>query len=73
MKNVISALVLSLSVYAVGCGGSDKPAEGPAERAGEKMDKAADDVERKADEAGDKMEEAGDKVEEKVEKEKKEE
>jgi len=72
MKNV-TAFVLSFSVFAVACGGSDKPAEGPAERAGEKMDKAADDVGKKAEEAGDKMEEAGDKAEEKVEKEKKEE
>ena len=73
MKNLISPFVLSFSLFAVACGGNDKPAEGPAEHAGEKVDEAADDVKEKADEAGDKMEEAGDKAEEKVEKEKKEE
>ena len=71
MKHAISWFALAL--VAVACGGSDKPAEGPAERSGEKVDEAADDVERKAEEAGDKVEEAGDKVEEKVEKERKEE
>jgi hypothetical protein len=71
MKHAISWFALAL--VAIACGGNDKPAEGPAERSGEKMDEAADDVERKAEEAGDKVEEAGDKVEEKVEKERKEE
>ena len=71
MKNPPTWIVIGLLVVA--CGGNDKPAEGPAERAGEKMDRAGEEVEQKADEAGQKMEEAGDKVEEKVEKEKKEE
>jgi hypothetical protein len=71
MKHAISWFAVALVTIA--CGGNDKPAEGPAERSGEKMDEAADDVERKAEEAGDKVEEAGDKVEEKVEKERKEE
>jgi hypothetical protein len=70
MKHAISWFALAL--VAVACGGNDKPAEGPAERTGEKMDEAADDVEREAEKAGDKMEQAGDKVEEKVEKERKE-
>ncbi len=71
MKNVIW---FALATLALACGGSnDKPAEGPAERAGEKVDEAGDKVEQKADEAGEKIDEAGDKAEEKVEKEKKEE
>ena len=63
----------ALAVFALACGGSnDKPAEGPAERAGEKVDEAGDKVEQKADEAGEKIDEAGDKAEDKVEKERKE-
>ena len=63
----------ALALFAIACGGNDKPAEGPAERAGEEMDEAADDVERKAGEAGDNVQEAGDELEDKVEKERKEE
>jgi hypothetical protein len=62
-----------LAVLALSCGGRDKPAEGPAERAGEEVDEAADKAEQKADEAGEKVEEAGDKIEDKVDKERKEE
>ena len=71
MKTTISVIGLSFAILA--CGGSNEPAEGPAERTGEKMDEAGEDVERKADEAGEKIDEAGEKVEDKVEKERKEE
>jgi len=71
MKNRTPWFVLAL--LALACGGNDKPAEGPAERAGEKMDEAGEKVKEKADEAGDKMENAADKAEDKIDKEKKEE
>lgn len=69
MKNTM--LWLAFVPFAIACGGSNEPADGPAERAGEKMDNAGDKVEQKADEAGEKVEEAGDKVEQKVDEEKK--
>ena len=34
---------------AVACGGNDKPAEGPAERAGESVDNAAQDTKEGAE------------------------
>ena len=68
-----SILWFALGTLALGCGGSnDKPAEGPAERAGEKADEAAEEAGDKAEEAGEKVEEAGDKAEQKIEEEKKE-
>ena len=73
MKHAMSWIAFVFAVLAVACGGNDKPAEGPAEHAGEKVDEAAEDVKEKAEEAGDKMENAADKAEDKVEKEKKEE
>jgi hypothetical protein len=40
-------------VLLAGCGGSNQPAEGPAETAGKKVDRAADDAKEKADDAKD--------------------
>jgi len=61
-------------LLAVACGGSDKPAEGPAEHAGEKVDNAAADTKEAAEDAtekaGEKIEEAGDKVKEETKDEK---
>ena len=52
---------------ALGCGGGDKHAEGPAEETGEKVDEAAEDTkdaaEDAAEETGDAAEKAGDKAE----------
>jgi hypothetical protein len=51
---------------AVACGGNDKPAEGPAERAGKNVDEAAKDTKEAAEDAsekaGEKAEEAGDAI-----------
>jgi hyperosmotically inducible protein len=66
-KTLAPALICLL---AVACGGSNKPAEGPAENAGEKVDKAAEDTKDAAEDtsekAGEKLEEAGDKAKEKT-------
>ena len=52
------------------CGGSNKPADGPAENAGEKVDNAAKDAENGAEKASEKtgeaVEDAGDMVKEKT-------
>jgi uncharacterized protein YjbJ (UPF0337 family) len=51
-------MFLSLIILAAGIAGCEK--EGPAEKAGEKIDEAIE-------QAGDKLEKAGDKIEEKTE------
>lgn len=65
---LVGAMVAGAAL--LGCGGSNPPPEGPAEKAGKDVDKAAEDVKEgakdAADKAGDKVEEAGDKVEEKT-------
>lgn len=63
--------VTLISIFALACGGSNKPAENPDDRtAGEKLDAAAEKTEESAEkaseEAGEKMEEAGDKAKEKT-------
>jgi len=72
MKSML--LVSVLAVGAVACGGSKEPPEGPAERAGEKVDNAAAETKEGAEDAsekaGEKMEEAGDKVKEETKDEK---
>ena len=64
---ILFATVLSgLSLLA--CGGSNEPADGPVERAGESVDEAAHDtkegVEKAAEKTGEAVESAGDKVKE---------
>ena len=60
-----SLLVGSLTLA---CGGNKEPADGPAERAGEKVDSAAEETkegaEKAAEETGEAVESAGDKVKE---------
>jgi len=67
MKTIILLSVLACG-GAVACGGSDKPAEGPAERAGANVDEAARDTkegaENAAEKTGEKAEEAGDAIKE---------
>ncbi len=62
---LLASVLISLPLL-VACGGSEKPAEGPVENAGEAVDEAASDtkeaIEKAAEKTGDKMEEAGDKV-----------
>lgn len=59
---------VTLVLPLVACGGSQEPADGPAERAGESVDNAAEDtgqaVEDATEKTGEKIEEAGDKVKE---------
>ena len=61
-KMLLIALFSALSLTLVGC-----EQEGPAERAGAKLDEAVEDgtqsVEDAVEDAGDKLEEAGDKIE----------
>lgn len=64
-KKLLSVTLISL--FALACGGSNKPAENPDDRtAGEKLDAAAEKTEEATEEAGEKMEEAGDKAKEKT-------
>ena len=68
LKKLLSAVCVSLMV--MGLVACDK--QGPAERAGEKMDNAAeragDKIENATDKAGEKMEDAGDRIEDKTDK-----
>ena len=63
---LFSSLMVSMSLLA--CGGSKEPADGPAERAGEKVDNAAEETkegaEKAAEKTGEAVENAGDKVKE---------
>lgn len=63
-------LVLITAFFIIGLSGC--PEEGPAERAGEKIDEAVQDAGEKAEETGEKageaMEEAGDKAEDAADK-----
>jgi hypothetical protein len=66
MRNsiVLASVLAGLSLIA--CGGSKEPADGPAERAGEKVDDAAHETkegaENAAEKTGEAVEDAGDKV-----------
>lgn len=64
MLKTLPALVLIVfaAFFATAC-----EKEGPAEKAGEKVDDAYSEAMEKAEEAGEKMEEAGEKVEEALE------
>ena len=71
MARTILVAVMVTGAALLGCGGSnDKPAEGPAEKAGKEVDQAAEDMKEgakdAAEETGDAAEKAGDKVEEKT-------
>lgn len=61
---------LGFTVVALTACHHDKPAEGPAERAGKSVDQAATDTKNAAKDAGDKIgdktEEAGDKLKDKA-------
>jgi hypothetical protein len=67
MKPILLASFVAGSLL-VACGGSNEPADGPVERAGEKVDNAAEDTkegaEKAAEETGEAVESAGDKVKE---------
>jgi hypothetical protein len=58
-------LLLSSALLAGACASSQKEPDGPAERAGEKVDEAAEDTKEAAEEAGDKVEEKTDEAVEK--------
>lgn len=55
-----------IGIPLVACGGNKEPADGPAEKAGEKVDNAAEDTkegaEKAAEKTGEAVENAGDKV-----------
>jgi hypothetical protein len=55
-------IVLSLTALSATACNSDKPAQGPAEHAGEKVDQASEDAKAAARKAGDKIDEATDKA-----------
>jgi len=64
LKKLSLLLLLGLAVAGTyACPESD---DGPAERAGEKVDDAAEDAGDKLEDAGDKMEDAADKAEDAV-------
>jgi len=66
MKNSILLASVLASLSLVACGGSNEPADGPVEKAGESVDNAASDTaegaEKAAEKTGEAVEEAGDKV-----------
>lgn len=66
MQKSLSLVSLALGLSLAACGGSKEPADGPAERAGEKVDNAAEDTkegaEKAAEKTGEAVENAGDKV-----------
>jgi len=67
MKTFITISMLA-GAFATACGGNDKPAEGPMEKAGKDVDQAAEDtkegVEKATEKTGEKAEEAGDSIKE---------
>lgn len=69
MKKTIWACAITTAALAA-CSHHDKPAEGPAEKAGEKIDQAGRDTKNAAkdasEKAGEKTEEAGQKVKDKA-------
>ena len=66
MRNSILLASLLSGLTSLACGGSKEPADGPAERAGEKIDNAAEDTKEGAEKAtektGEALEKAGDKA-----------
>lgn len=67
MRTKITLLCASLVVTLAGCP-KNKPADGPTERAGEKVDEAAKDAKDATKEAADDTEEAAGEVKEDVKK-----
>jgi hypothetical protein len=65
IKSALLAMMVS-GVVALGCGGNNAPADGPAENTGEKVDSAAEDakegVEKATEKTGEAIEDGGDKV-----------
>jgi len=59
----VLALILVAAIVASGC-----EKKGPAEKAGEKIDRAYTEALEKAEEAGEKMEDAGEKIDEAIRK-----
>lgn len=70
MTKMIVVTAMMVGAALLGCGGSNPPPEGPAEKAGKSADEAAQDVKEgakdAAEETGDAAEKAGDKVEQKT-------
>ena len=70
MTKAILVFAIGVGAAVIGCGGSNPPPEGPAEKAGKQVDETAKDVKQgakeAADEAGDAAEKAGDKIESKT-------
>lgn len=70
MTRMIVVTAMMVGAALLGCGGSNPPAEGPAEKAGKATDETAHDVKEgakdAAEETGDAAEKAGDKVEQKT-------
>lgn len=66
MRNSFQLLALTIGLSLAACGGNKEPADGPAEKAGEKVDNAAEDTkegaEKAAEKTGEAVENAGDKV-----------
>jgi hypothetical protein len=66
MKNSILLASVLASLSLIACGGSNEPADGPVERAGENVDNAAENTaegaEKAAEKTGEAVEDAGDKV-----------
>lgn len=60
-----TAVILATMIMAA-CGGSREPADGPAEKAGEKVDEAASDTKDAAKKAGDKVEEGAEETKEEI-------
>ena len=67
MKKTTLARLLSLLVLLALAGSACVKKEGPAERAGKKVDKALEKIGDKIEDAGDKIEDAADKAEDKIE------
>lgn len=66
MPSIRWSALLIVTVVLAACGGNKEPADGPAERAGEKVDHAAEETKEGAEKASEKtgeaVENAGDKV-----------
>lgn len=67
MKYLKSAMVILGMGLATSCASSQKEPDGPAERAGEKVDEAAEDTKEAAEDAGEKVDQKADEAKEKME------
>lgn len=67
LKATIKAILLSLALSAVACGGSNKEADSPdAVDSDGAMEEAGEEIDDAAEDAGDSMEEAADDVEDEM-------